>query len=864
MPTSEILPRFSRCALGAMLATLPFTTFAQEAKPPVPPAVEPAIPGEAISPTGPATSGAKGVGPRLRATKPGVVDAKDPNAPGAPNLPVPGGGTNEPLFMPQLGPEPVPQLPSLIPGAMPQGPQGPVKPALERMYTVGKFVIQYGTDVRERNPKLPKEEELAASEVTLIEGKDKRLFHVAKTPAAGASKQGGGLFGTTSAEQNERAEKSDKDQVLHPPQPLSVTPAEPVAVLGTKAAAKAAKAEKNIPKAIPKPIQGDGTAVKLKVSDFGEPREISAMALLDVYDGIVKKLTDRGLIGVYILADVNPRKPADNRAPGVKDVKVTVNISEVAKIRTIARKIPFKLKALPKLNDDDAPDGEAVKDPKHLWIKAKSPLKVGGLLEKPRLQDYLSRLNRFPGRRVDAAINATGDTGKVILDYLIREQKNFVIYAQETNNGTTSTGEWRSRLGLELRQLLNKDDILRMEYTTTDFQRFNSGILTYQMALVKPDLLKMKVYGLYGQFSAQDVGFSGANFTGDSLTAGAMITWTPKYWHGFPLDLSIGAEFMRVTVNNSATDGKSAVNFILPYLAVGTEKTTEKFSLATNFQVKGSFNNKDQDQLNGLGRFDTDGAFWFLNGDIAASIFLEPLLLGKKWGDLGKDGTKWKRGILANELAVIAHAQYALGNRRLIPQLALIAGGYNTVRGYPESFTSGDTGYVTSFEYRLHIPRLFKPADISKIQKERKEAAKQVAAEKAGKVAKTSGAPKPGTNPAALSQKDPRVEAPNSPGGSAPTFRLRPGAVGTGADYDLIARGFFDYGQTFNNRIQDAVETNRTLASVGGGLELQIFKPIYMTIRADYGYVLQAQRDLLLTPVEAGDHRIHISATIAW
>jgi hypothetical protein len=37
-----------------------------------------------------------------------------------------------------------------------------------------------------------------------------------------------------------------------------------------------------------------------------------------------------------------------------------------------------------------------------------------------------------------------------------------------------------------------------------------------------------------------------------------------------------------------------------------------------------------------------------------------------------------------------------------------------------------------------------------------------------------------------------------------------------------------------------------------------------MTLRADYGYVLQAQRNLLLTPVEAGDHRIHISATIAW
>ena len=855
--------------MGAMLAAFPFAALAQETKPPLPPAVEAPQPAEAP---------AKSAVPTMRGTKPVVVDPKDPNAPGAPKPPPP--MPTDPLFIPDIpAPGPTPQLPPLFPGSVKDGAPGAQKPAMQRTYTVGKFVIKYGTPVREKNPKLPKEEELSASVVTLLEGKEKKLFHVAKVPGAGASKSGA-LFGTTTAEQNERAEKSDVDAALHPPLPVSTVPAvAPVAKPGAKTEAKpgkkeAVKAEKNVPKAIPKPILPDGTPVKLKVSDFGEPRVISAAALLDVYDAIVKKLTDRGLIGVYVLTELNPRladpKLADVRAPGVMDVKVTVHLSEVAKIRTIARKIPFKLSALPKLNDDDAPDGQPVKDPKHLWIKAKSPLKPGDLLERPRLQDYLSRLNRFPGRRVDAAINATGETGKVMLDYLIREQKNFVIYAQEANNGTKSTGEWRSRLGVELRQLLNKDDILRMEYTTTDLQKFNSGILSYQMALVKPDKLKLRVYGLYGQFSAEDVGFSGANFTGDSLTAGAMLTWTPKYWHGFPLDLSVGAEFMRVTVNNSATDGKSAVNLVLPYLAVGTDKVTEKYSLSTNWQVKGSFDKKDQNQLNGLGRFDTDGAFWFVNGDIAASIFLEPLILGKKWGDLGKDGTKWKRGILANELAVMAHAQYALGNRRLIPQLELINGGYNSVRGYPESFSSGDTGYYTNLEYRLHVPRLFKPTDVSKRQKDLKDKeAAEKAGQPAGKIAKTTGTPKPatpkpGTPPAAVAQKDPKIQVGDTRGGSSPSFRLRPTGAGLGADWDLIVRGFFDYGQTSNNRIKDTVEINRTLASVGGGLELQIFRPLYMTIRADYGYVLQAQRQLLLTPVEAGDTRLHISATIDW
>ena len=801
---------------------------------------------------------------------------------------------NEPLFIPDIPGPGTLQLPPRDSGAPANAQQQ--KMPLERMYTIGKFIVKYGNDVQQRNPTLPKEAELTESEVALLEMPDRRLFHIAKTPATGATKAGGGVFTTTSSEQNERREKNDEDMAFHPPMPASAAPTPPVvapdAKPGKKGAAKPVKEDKSTPRAIPK-AAGKGKEVKIKVSEFGDPRAISAMALLDVYDAVVKKLTDRGLIGIYILADVNPRKGVDERdsSQGVIDVKVTVFISEVAKIRTIARKVSFRTSkqevVMPKINDDDAPDGQPVKDPKHLWIKAKSPVyvsdpkKPGGPLEKPRLQNYLSRLNRYPGRRVDAAINATGEQGKVMLDYLIREQKNYVIYAQEANNGTPSTGEWRSRIGLELRQLMNKDDILRLEYTTTDLDRFNSGILSYQFALVKPDVLKMRIYGLYGQFSAQDVGFSGANFTGDSLTAGLGITWTPLYWHGFPLDVTVGGEFLRVTVNNQASGGKSAVNFILPYLAVGTERTTDKFSLAMNFQVKGSFDQKNQDQLNGLGRFDSDGAFWYGNADLAASIFLEPLLLGKKWGDLGPDGTKWKRGILANELALLLHSQYALGNRRLVPQLELIAGGAGSVRGYPESFTSGDSGFVGSLEYRLHIPRLFKPYGTPKPAKQPKvtdakpKADKTATAQKAdstaGKITNATGAKKPGESAAAPATEQLTIENREAKAGASPSFRVRPANAGAGADWDLILRGFLDYGQTFNNRRQTSVEADRTMMSVGGGLELQMFKlpgrgglPLYMTVRADYGYVLQGDSNLLLKPVEIGDSRVHISATIAW
>ena len=707
----SLLP-LRRLTVSVIACVLPYSSLAQDT-PVTPEPSPPPVAPEAADKTPPATPALRATppvapeavektppaSPTLRATPPRVMEVVDPNAadPFLPNLLFPP-QTNQ-LYVPPFG-----DTPSGLPAAAEPGPSAPELPAPQRIYRVGKFAIKYGTDVQKRNPKLPTEEQLAASTVALLEV-EKKLFHKPSPPKA---------------ELNERAGKAEVDPAL--PKPIT-EPAEPdakpgetkVEPPGAKPAGSAkiaptkkkenAKVEPTPPKEVPKPAPPEEKPVSLQVSSFGEPREISAMALLDVYDAIVKRLTDRGIVGVYIMAAVNPAAGVDLRPPDTIDIEIQIFVSEVAKIRTIARKIPFRFGDLPKINDDDAPDGVVVKDRKHLWIKEKSPVfvfnekKGGGLLEKRRLQDYLSRLNRFPGRRVDAAINATGETGKVMLDYLIREQRPWMVYVQTVNNGTESTGEWRNRVGAEIRQLANKDDILRLEFTTTDLEGYNSGILSYQFALAKPDLLKMRIYGLYGEYSAEDVGFAGASFKGSSLTAGTAITWTPLYWHGFPLDMTLGGEFLRVNVENEASALESTGDFILPYLGIGTERITDRYSLSTFWQVKGSFHGPDQEDLDGLGRFDTDGEFWFLNGDIAASIFLEPLILGKKWGDLGKNGEKWWRGMLANELAITAHGQYTLDEHRLIPQLEQIAGGYTTVRGYPESFTAGDSGFVGSVEY---------------------------------------------------------------------------------------------------------------------------------------------------------------------
>ena len=504
-------------------------------------------------------------------------------------------------------------------------------------------------------------------------------------------------------------------------------------------------------------------------------------------------------------------------------------------------------------------------------------------------------------------MNASGEAGKVILDYLIKEQKPFSIYAQTSNTGTEATGLWRHRLGAEYKQLRNMDDILRFEYVTSDPSRFQSAFASYEFAIVKPDRLKARVYASYGQYSAEDIGLGLQTFEGENMALGTMLTWTPRYWHGFPLDISMGVEWFIVKTDNQGF-GQAEGAFILPTIGFGTDRKTDKFTLAIDLTVQASLGGPSQKDLDGLGRIGTEASFILAKWDISASTYLEPIIYGNKWRDYArreidteKDkaefeaaggeqrfGVKldtffatkqkaeqnWKRGIRAHEFAVSTRGQYTVGDHRLPPQLMSIMGGFNTVRGYSEAFSSGDNAWMASLEYRLHIPRLFAPYEVVDARKDMKMLMAKQKPEPAPVVKGKKGAPAP-VSPSATPAPVQLLSAQDK----KRAFNYRAPQAGAEPDWDVIFRVFSDGAQTFNNNIQVATEVDRTMLSVGAGFELQVNRrdkvdaprfstyntlPSLTTIRLDYGLVLSDEIALLLKPVSAGDSRLHLSGTVAW
>lgn len=159
---------------------------------------------------------------------------------------------------------------------------------------------------------------------------------------------------------------------------------------------------------------------------------------------------------------------------------------------------------------------------------------------------------------------------------------------------------------------------------------------------------------------------------------------------------------------------------------------------------------------------------------------------------------------LAHEIQLNARGQWAFGDR-LISQETFIAGGLYSVRGYPESATSGDRGVVGSLEYRLHLPRLL-PVD-----------------------------PKP---PEILGKP----------------FRIQPESVYGFPDWDLALIGFVDAGRTENNHVSGVNESpDETLLSAGAGVDILLRKNFRAQIL--WG---QALKGLDNGEAEAGNDEVYL------
>lgn len=543
-------------------------------------------------------------------------------------------------------------------------------------------------------------------------------------------------------------------------------------------------------------------------------RKFSVSAINAIGARIVQALNARDIIGVMVAPDseqIDLTTLKDNRPAGVKTLNLDIWTREVKQVRTLGQGPRW---SRPSDTGISPSQENRINHPYHERIRYNSPLQPGNgdqqgdLLRRDLLDDYIYRLNRHAGRRVDGAIASGEKPGEVVLDYLVTENRPWTLYAQISNTGTEATSEWRERFGFIHNQLRNNDDTLSLDFITAAFDKANALVASYDTPILGSEYLRLKMFGSYSDYTASDVGFAGERFTGRSYTAGAELDWNIYQRRMLFVDAFGGAKYEHQEVTNHAVDLTGESGFFIPYAGVRAERSTVKAStfaearLETNMPGLASTGN--QAELNSLGRLFVDRSWTVFKWDVSHSFYLEPLLFGKAWEDSSSPEHMTR---LAQEVALSFRGQHALGNR-LIPQEEATAGGLYSVRGYPESAVAGDDLLLFSAEYRFHLPRAWKIDE---------------------------------------NQNTMLLGKP---------FRWRPDQRYANPDWDLVLKGFLDIGRVTNSDKQ-SFEKDETLSGIGVGIEVVIRRNI--NIRMDWGFALQDVKD-----TKSGDSRVHLVATFLY
>lgn len=546
-------------------------------------------------------------------------------------------------------------------------------------------------------------------------------------------------------------------------------------------------------------VPQQGTAdikTSLKSLSGKSTQQYDVTALRAIIDDLLLYLNeDEKLVGVVVApSPLDIGIDLTDQRGDRTELTFLIRVASVGQVRTLA-------------SGDRIPTDDRENNPLHQTIQERSPLqageqpRTGSLLKRDQLDGYLFRLNRHPGRRVDAAISAGLEAGEVSLDYLVAENKPWYAYTQISNTGTESTNEIRERFGYTHNQLTDNDDIFNIDYITAGFHESHVVQMSYQRPL--DERWKIRFNGLYSEFTADQVG-SPLPFNGEDAAFGASMVYNFYQRGALFLDAFGGLEYYYTSANNETAAIEGEANLLLGSLGVELEHVTDLSQTLGFVKFMGNLNEGSQSDFNTLGRTAADTQFTVMQYALTHSFYLEPLLNGEAWRDISDPSTS----TLAHEIALGMRGQWAVGGDRLLPTFQAVSGGIYTVRGYEQSDVASDSSLILSAEYRFHLPRIF------------------------------------------------GLEAPRRTQLFDRPFRVAPESVYGRPDWDLILKAFVDYAH-MDVTDELAFETDENLLGTGLGLELALKNNV--NFRAEWGFALEdAGR------TDAGDSRFHFVLTLLY
>lgn len=440
------------------------------------------------------------------------------------------------------------------------------------------------------------------------------------------------------------------------------------------------------------PSEGqEGVDVYLaEVGKHPEQRYFST-ALQKIAEEVVKGLHEAGVAGVFVSPHANDigEGGEDLRSADRSNLRLLVEVPSIAEMHVVSR-------------SRKGAEEKEVDNERHKRILDQSPASVGGLIVNKEIDDYVARLNRHPNRTVEVAVASykEPEAGRQLaLDYVVTEDKPWLVFAHVANTGSQGTDDWRETFGFKHCQLTCADDILNLNYVTASFDDYHLFNGSYERPFCSCDCLHWKVGGTFHNFVSSDLGIFDSSLEGDGWGASGELIWTCWQFCDWFVDTIGGFRWQNYSVDTfelGVLTATADVDFLLFYGGVVLERCCPSARTRLSLFLEGGFAvDASTTELEELGRSEVNDSWAVLKWDAIYAFYLDPYL----------SCCKEVCGMCHN-LEFAFRGQTSFGTR-LPAQFQYTIGGMYSVRGYEQSVAAGDSSLLFSAEYRLHLPCFF-------------------------------------------------------------------------------------------------------------------------------------------------------------
>jgi hemolysin activation/secretion protein len=416
----------------------------------------------------------------------------------------------------------------------------------------------------------------------------------------------------------------------------------------------------------------------------GQPRQVSKRTMDGLTQYILSVYKQRGYAGIYVYIAAQAIQGEVRLQDGVLPIEVVEGVVSEVSVTTYD----------PERNETEK--GFLRKS----LVKAWSPVKVGRVVKKKELDDFVNLLNLNTDRYVSAIISRGSEPDSLALGYDIYEANPWHYYIHVDNSGTEDR-QWAPRIGLVNTNFTGRDDRISAVYQApweSDFVDNYSVFGSYDFPLFTPRL-RLGFYGARNEFDIS--GGGDIDFLGRGSFYGGILRFNAFQTNGWFFDFtsSLNKENSKVAPSLFPTL-KTDIDMYLWGMGVNVYRSDDMTSTSFAFNrvqnVGGSSQDEFWNPVTLTGRPNAERDFIIYTTSAAHSRYLSP--------------DKVQR--LSTSL------RWITSNERLTPSKMTAFGGLYSVRGYEEDEIVADGGVLFSAQYEFDFVKHSQAREIREAESE--------------------------------------------------------------------------------------------------------------------------------------------------